>query len=61
MTGPGLRARLVLHERSMGWLGRKLGVARPTVWKWVHEQAPIPAVRVEQIERLLPRERSGSV
>ena len=42
------------HERSQGWLARKLNVSPMAVCKWCNGLMPISEVRSKQIERWLP-------
>jgi DNA-binding transcriptional regulator YdaS (Cro superfamily) len=53
MSGEELRALLAAADRSQSWLATRLGLARQTVFAWVHGNAPVPAWHEEAIRRLL--------
>ena len=46
--------KLNKHERSQGWLARKLKVSPMAVCKWCNGLMSIPDKRSKQIERWLP-------
>ena len=46
--------KLNKHERSQGWIARKLKVSPMAVCKWCNGLMSIPDKRSKQIERWLP-------
>ena len=54
MTHYELNKRLKKHERSQGWLSRKLNTAAMCISKWSNNQMSISTERARQIRRLLP-------
>tara|TARA_Y100000593_G_C4252804_1_gene308054 strand:- start:37 stop:213 length:177 start_codon:yes stop_codon:yes gene_type:complete len=54
MTHNELNRRLKKHERSQGWLARKINTSAMCISKWSNNQMPISTERARQIRNLLP-------
>ena len=52
MNGEELRRRL--DGRTHAWLAKHLGVTRGLVWKWAHDQKPVPEEHACAIRERLP-------